>query len=54
MFQNAVRDGEQDLLFADRYGFDIFYFKWKHIDDQVDVAVQKVVCQFGGIALDQL
>ena len=54
MLQNTVRDGQQNFFLADRHSFDIFHFKWEHVDDQVDVAVQEVISQLGGIALHQL
>ena len=54
MLQHNVRNSQQDFLFTDWYGFDIFYFKGKHVNDQVNISVEQVICQLGGIALHQL
>ena len=54
VLQHFIRDCQKNFLITQGDCLDVFYLKWKHTDDQVDLAMEQSGIQFAGIALDQL
>ena len=54
MLQHFIRDCQKNFLITQGDCLDVFYLKWKHTDDQVDLTVEQSGIQLTGIALDQL